>query len=255
MWSAIRYRRLQALVLLVLAALITSCVVLAPLYYRAMQQALTRSTADAATSSATAIQLRSVSRFTYGADVADFQPTSREDLAALLPPDVRPWFGPGIDGSAVIVTRADQTGRSPVGDLQWRDGACEHVVWVAGVRPAVAGSDRQRHLRPGPAGGRGRPARPHRPAGLRAGGRWTAAVRRGGGSRRPNSAVLTDVQSGPPEIGATIERGRRQALVTVPLLVVMATHDAEAATELDAEIGLDDGVLSWRRTPTAPAWT
>jgi len=48
MWSAIRYRRLQALVLLVLSALITACTVLAPLYDRAMQQALTRLTVDGA---------------------------------------------------------------------------------------------------------------------------------------------------------------------------------------------------------------
>jgi ABC-type lipoprotein export system ATPase subunit len=34
----------------------------------------------------------------------------------------------------------------------------------------------------------------------------------------------------------------------------MATHDAEAAAGLDAEIRLDDGRMTWRRAPTAPAW-
>ena len=31
-------------------------------------------------------------------------------------------------------------------------------------------------------------------------------------------------------------------------VVVMATHDAEAAAELDAELALDDGVMTWRRS-------
>jgi putative ABC transport system ATP-binding protein len=37
-------------------------------------------------------------------------------------------------------------------------------------------------------------------------------------------------------------------------VVVMATHDPEAAAELDAELRLDDGLATWQRTPTA-AWT
>jgi putative ABC transport system ATP-binding protein len=38
-------------------------------------------------------------------------------------------------------------------------------------------------------------------------------------------------------------------------VVVMATHDAEAAAELDAELRLADGLVTWRRTPTSAAWT
>jgi len=34
-------------------------------------------------------------------------------------------------------------------------------------------------------------------------------------------------------------------------VVVMATHDAEAAAEFDAELGLDDGLASWRRPPAS----
>ena len=41
-----------------------------------------------------------------------------------------------------------------------------------------------------------------------------------GQSINPTDAVLADVQSRLPEIGATIDRGRRQALVTVPLLMI-----------------------------------
>jgi putative ABC transport system ATP-binding protein len=36
--------------------------------------------------------------------------------------------------------------------------------------------------------------------------------------------------------------------------VVMATHDAEAAAELDAELRLDDGVMTWCRKPPSAEW-
>jgi putative ABC transport system ATP-binding protein len=38
-------------------------------------------------------------------------------------------------------------------------------------------------------------------------------------------------------------------------VVVMATHDPEAAAELDAELRLDDGLVTWPRTPISAAWT
>ena len=37
-------------------------------------------------------------------------------------------------------------------------------------------------------------------------------------------------------------------------VVVMATHDAEAAAELDAELRLNDGVMTWRRKPPSAEW-
>ena len=105
MWLAIRYRRLQTLVLLVLSALITACAVLAPLYDRAMQQALTRLTVDAAGISDTAVQVRSSSRYEYGPELADQPPPTPDELAGLLPESARSWFGPRIDGAGVIVAR------------------------------------------------------------------------------------------------------------------------------------------------------
>ena len=91
MWLAIRYRRLQTLVLLVLSALITACAVLAPLYDRAMQQALTRLTVDAAGISDTAVQVRSSSRYEYGPELADQPPPTRTSWPGCCPS--RP--GPG----------------------------------------------------------------------------------------------------------------------------------------------------------------
>ncbi|HEY6747376.1 MAG TPA: ATP-binding cassette domain-containing protein [Mycobacteriales bacterium] len=37
-------------------------------------------------------------------------------------------------------------------------------------------------------------------------------------------------------------------------VVVMTTHDAETAAELDAELGLDEGAMTWRRKPSSPEW-
>jgi putative ABC transport system permease protein len=312
-WLAIRYRRLQALVLLVLAALITACAVLAPLYDRAMQQALTRLTVDSAPASATAIQVRSLSRFTYGVNSANYAAASPDKLASLLPDSARQWFQPRIDGASVLVSRADQTPRSPVGALQWRDGACAHVTLVAGECPrgtgdiAVTAADQRNFglavgstvavveqppveqdssrlaavaLRvtgiyrqvPGDywddqvlAGVSGfvdtqPPYRPMHDTWLTTGATFSGeqwldpvnsvtfnlnrtavgvdeVVRAGpvvaamadrgglevddlGQSINSADAVLAGVQSGLPDIGATIDQGRRQALVTVPLLMI-----------------------------------
>lgn len=139
MWLAVRYRRLQALMLVALAALITGCVVLTPLYYLAMQQALTRLTVAAAPSSDTAIQLRSFSRFTGGVDAATFTPASLDELTTLLPTSARSWFLHPIEGASLLITRSDLTSKSPVGELLWRDAACAHVVWTAGSCPKASG--------------------------------------------------------------------------------------------------------------------
>lgn len=139
MWSAIRYRRLQALVLLVLAALITACAVLAPLYDRAMQQALTRLTLDNASDGETAVQLRSLSTLDYDATTQQAEAPTSEELAGSLPEYARGWFGPRIDGTSLLVTRADQTSSSPTGPLLWRDRACENVTFVAGGCPRERG--------------------------------------------------------------------------------------------------------------------
>lgn len=313
MWSAIRYRRLQALVLLALSAVITACAVLAPLYDRAMQQALTRLTLDAATGTDTDIQVRSISRFAFP-DAADLAPATPDQLAGLLPTEARSLFGPRIDGSSLFVVRADRTGRSPVGTLRWRAGACDHVTWVTGRCPATLGeiavtqADVKNHgltvgstvqvmeqptLEPpgerpvvplrvtgvyrqvtdvywagevlaGVSGSVGTqpPYRPLHDAWLTAAATFAGAgapgwldpqnsvtfpldrpavrvdeVERAGavvtamsaearvqvddlGYRVNGSdAVLADVQSGLPRLGGTIDRGRRQALVTVPLLM------------------------------------
>ena len=139
MWLAVRYRRLQALMLLVLSALITACTVLTPLYDRAMQQALTRLTVDAASSSTTAIQISAMSRFNSGIDIPGYEPATHDELATLLPEFARPWFLQRVDASSLTVVRVDRAATSSVGELLWRDGACEHVSWTAGGCPEASG--------------------------------------------------------------------------------------------------------------------
>ena len=314
MWLAVRYRRLQALMLLALSALITACAVLAPLYDRGMQQALTRLTVDAAPASAAAIQLRSLSRFTSGLDPATYTPASLSDMGGMLPRAARGWFLPPIDETSLLVTRADLKSTSPVGELLWRDGACAHVVWTAGGCPtakrdvAVSAADAKNFklkigstiavveqprvdqtdklptvalrvtgvYRQAPAAywdgrlleglsGFIDPNPPYRPAhdswltaeGTFAGAQaphWLdplnsvtfnldrpavgvdRALRLGplvtetanrvafrvdeNGNAINAEAVLADVQSGLPTISASIDQGGRQALVTVPLLMI-----------------------------------
>jgi putative ABC transport system ATP-binding protein len=38
-------------------------------------------------------------------------------------------------------------------------------------------------------------------------------------------------------------------------VIVMSTHDAEAAAQLDAELRLDDGIMTWWRKPHPGGWT
>ena len=46
--------------------------------------------------------------------------------------------------------------------------------------------------------------------------------------------------------------GALRAEAAAGAVVVMATHDADAAAELDAELRLDDGLATWRRLPPQP---
>ena len=59
MWSRVRHRRLQAVALVSLAALLTTSLCLGPLYQRAMEQALAGSSLAAATPQQRAVSLTS----------------------------------------------------------------------------------------------------------------------------------------------------------------------------------------------------
>ncbi|RLV49321.1 FtsX-like permease family protein [Nocardioides mangrovicus] len=134
MWDTIRYRRLQALTIAVLAALVTTCVVVAPLYDRATQQALTRIELEHAT---VAVRGLSVSA---GAENAEEAPPDPGDVAASVPRALRARFEPPIrQQTAQPDATAAPTGMTPlVGELLSRDAVCRHVRMVQGSCPTGA---------------------------------------------------------------------------------------------------------------------
>lgn len=85
---------------------------------------------------------------------------------------------------------------------------------------------------------------------LSGGQQQRVAVARGLAAR---AAVLladeptSDLDSGNRERVVTLLRAEADAGV----VVLMATHDPEAAAEADAEIALDQGVMTWARNPNA----
>lgn len=133
MWAAIRYRRAQAAVLVLLAALITACAAFAPLYERGLEQALVRSVIDEAAPADTALTARS-----------GRSATNPELVSAALEPNVpapvRALHEPGIgmvQGAMAVVPRAGLAA-SP-GELIARTGVCEHLRVTTGRCPGEAG--------------------------------------------------------------------------------------------------------------------
>ena len=86
MLAALRYRRAQTLVVVVLAALVTTCLVLAPLYTRALEQAMIRTMLREATVAQTGLRLGSTSP-TAPQDALD--PDALEQLLPGEPADLR----------------------------------------------------------------------------------------------------------------------------------------------------------------------
>lgn len=132
MWAAIRYRRAQALVLVLLSALITSCAVLAPLYSRALEQGLLRNAVFRANPADTALSL-SVIRSTIS-------PNTRVDvLRQAVPPEVLGFFEDGIGrytSEAFVVPRKGLLA-SPLRVI-YSKGQCEHLKMVQGRCPTGA---------------------------------------------------------------------------------------------------------------------
>lgn len=132
MWAAIRYRKVQALVLVILSALITSCAVLAPLYSRALEQALLRNAVFRANPADTALSL-SLIRSAISPDA------TLDTLREAVPGKVQRFFQPGIGsytGQGEVVPRAGLK-VSPL-RLIARDRQCEHLRFVAGRCPTAA---------------------------------------------------------------------------------------------------------------------
>ena len=137
MLAALRYRWVQALVLILLAALVTACSVMAPLYNRAVDQAMVAATLEKSTSSERGLRLSSGSS---SQPVLSLSSTALDDL---VPDTIREYFEPPIAGSSVTVRRMPLLGE-PEGRLLYRAGMCDHVRFVSGRCPARARSDSTR---------------------------------------------------------------------------------------------------------------
>ena len=141
MWKLIRYRRLQALSIALLAALITTCAVFAPLYDRATQQALVDVRLAQAPVEVSGLSLRSSApppgNYFTGQEAGE--PLTLEELTGLVGPGVRHRFRPAVPSLGAEADVFPDTNTSAIGDVLWRGGACRHVVTVQGRCPRRAG--------------------------------------------------------------------------------------------------------------------
>ena len=132
MLAALRYRRAQTIVVVVLAALVTTCLVLAPLYTRALEQAMIRTMLREATVAQTGLRLGSTS------------PTAPQDaldpdaLEQLLPESLRTFVGSPTPSTGVDVRKLPFAAQ-PGGRLLNRAGMCEHVTITDGHCPSARG--------------------------------------------------------------------------------------------------------------------
>ena len=127
MWSRVRHRRLQALSLVALAALLTTSLCLGPLYQRAMEQALAGAALQAASPDQRAV------RFTSGE-------RSIADLKSKLPSELDGHVLPPISSSAVPVEVRLPNGDGSVATRLYAvSGACEELTVVDGRCPSAGG--------------------------------------------------------------------------------------------------------------------
>ena len=130
-----RHRPFQAAAVVALAALLTACAALAPLYYRAMQQSLTPSVLTHAPIHTSSLYLL--------ADVpSEFDPSRPvvppETVADQLDPRYRDDFLPpmlGYTGSG----RVPRDYLPILGPLEWHSGQCEHIEIDEGTCPRKPG--------------------------------------------------------------------------------------------------------------------
>jgi putative ABC transport system permease protein len=133
MWAAIRYRRAQAAVLVLLSALIATCAVFAPLYQRALEQALLRTSISSASIADTALVVRG-GRGTASPNFAS------AELAGNVPASVRVLYGEPIGQMSDAISIVPKAGlKNSPGDLVARDQVCEHLKITTGACPKAVG--------------------------------------------------------------------------------------------------------------------
>ncbi|GAB3787938.1 FtsX-like permease family protein [Nocardioides ungokensis] len=145
----LRYRPFQAIAIATLAALVTACAAFAPLYDRAMRQALTDIKIERTAPAVVGLQLRAIAsdpRITFGSHVRT-RPPEPEAVLAKVPEDMRAsYLAPVLGYSAEAsvpkgeLPPTDAGGpTASTGHVIWRDGACDHVDFTEGGCPTSAG--------------------------------------------------------------------------------------------------------------------
>src|SRR5689334_18218471 len=133
MWAAIRYRRAQAVVLVLLSALIATCAVFAPLYQRALEQSLLRTSINSASVADTALVVRA------GRGTANPTFTSSA-LSGNVPGSVRVLYGNPVGQLSDSISIVPRAGLKPSpGDLVARDQVCAHLRITTGRCPTGVG--------------------------------------------------------------------------------------------------------------------
>jgi putative ABC transport system permease protein len=133
--SALGHRRGQTLALVAVSALITACTAFAPIYDRAMQQALVDTLLANASTDELVVRVQSTARVDASGSTEARDP---RELQALVPRDVAAQLGPPVLARTASVTPV-RGEVPPTGPLVWREGACEHVRVLSGICPAAPG--------------------------------------------------------------------------------------------------------------------
>ena len=126
--AALRHRPRQALLVVVLAAVVTAAAALGPLYARAVEQSVLRTVVAHAPSSSATLVVN---------DASD-HPASPDELRRAVRAELPPQLAAPVGGADVpVVLRVGGAGvRSR---LTYRDGLCGHLTIVAGRCAAAAG--------------------------------------------------------------------------------------------------------------------
>lgn len=137
----LRYRPYQAVAIAALAALITACAAFAPLYDRAMRQALTDIVIAREPAAVVGLQVQAAPSETgmYGVGHNRARPPAPGTVVDQVPADVRAAYLPPIGGYAATAWPDPQRAEEPTGRVVWRDGQCDHVELVHGACPERAG--------------------------------------------------------------------------------------------------------------------
>lgn len=134
-----RYRPFQAVVVAILAALITACAAFAPLYDRAMQQSLVDLTLEQTPAVTDGLQLTGVYGSSGSFGSISVPPPTPESALAKVPAAIRPYFDAPVLGYAAMVTRVPGGPEDPQGELVARSRVCGHVTMVSGRCPDGVG--------------------------------------------------------------------------------------------------------------------